>query len=89
MLYLGFPAGSLSKDQPAMQEATSRATGMGLIPGLRRSPEEGNGYLLQYCFLGSPMDRGAWWAIVSGVTRVGLDLATKPPPPLSCFTCCC
>ena len=28
------------------------------------------------------MDRGAWWAIVHGVTRVGHDLATEPPPQL-------
>ena len=27
------------------------------------------------------MDRGAWQAIVHGVTRVGQDLVTKPPPP--------
>ena len=27
------------------------------------------------------MDRGAWRAIVRGVTRVGQDLVTKPPPP--------
>ena len=27
------------------------------------------------------MDRGAWWAIVHGVPRVGHDLATKPPAP--------
>ena len=27
------------------------------------------------------MDIGAWWATVHGVTRVGHDLATKPPPP--------
>ena len=27
------------------------------------------------------MDRGAWWTTVRGVTRVGHDLATKPPPP--------
>ena len=26
------------------------------------------------------MDRGAWWATVHGVARVGHDLATKPPP---------
>ena len=26
------------------------------------------------------MDRGAWQATVHGVTRVGHDLATKPPP---------
>ena len=29
-----------------------------------RSPAEGNGNPLQYSCLGSPMDRGAWWAIV-------------------------
>ena len=27
------------------------------------------------------MGRGAWWATVCGVTRVGHDLVTKPPPP--------
>ena len=27
------------------------------------------------------MDRGAWQATVHGVTRIGHDLATKPPPP--------
>ena len=27
------------------------------------------------------MDRGAWWATAHGVTRIGQDLATKPPPP--------
>ena len=26
------------------------------------------------------MDRGTWWATVHGVTRVGHDLVTKPPP---------
>ena len=29
----------------------------------------------------NPMDRGAWRATVHGITRVGHDLATKPPPP--------
>ena len=27
------------------------------------------------------MDRGAWQATVHGITRVGQDLGTKPPPP--------
>ena len=36
----------------------------GLIPGLGRSPGEGNGNPLQYYSLGNPMDRGAWWGIV-------------------------
>ena len=38
-----------------------------LIPGLGRSPEEGNAKPLQYSRLGNPMDRGAWWATVHGV----------------------
>ena len=32
--------------------------------------------------LENPMDRGSWWASVHGVTRVGHNLATKPPPQL-------
>ena len=42
---------------------------VGLIPGLGRSPEKGNGNLLQYSCLGNPMDRGAWQATVHGVTK--------------------
>ncbi|KAB0375027.1 hypothetical protein FD755_013519 [Muntiacus reevesi] len=41
---------------------------------------EGNGNPLQYSCLENPMDRGAWRATLHGVTRVGHDLATKPPP---------
>ena len=37
---------------------------MGSIPGLGRSPEEGNGNSLQYSCLENPMDRGAWRATV-------------------------
>ena len=32
----------------------------GSIPGLGRSPGEGNGSPLQYSYLENPMDRGAW-----------------------------
>ena len=42
---------------------------MGLIPGSGRSPGVGNGNPLQYSCLGNPMDRGAWWAAVHGVTK--------------------
>ena len=45
------------------------ATDVGSIPGLRRSPGEGNGNPLQYSCLGNPMDRGAWWATVHGVAK--------------------
>ena len=48
-----------------------------MIPGLARSPGEGNGSPLQYSRLENPMDRGAWWATVHGVSRVRHDLATK------------
>ena len=39
------------------------------IPGLGRSPGVGNGTPLQYPGLGNSMDRGAWQAIVHGVTE--------------------
>ena len=42
---------------------------------------EGNGNLLHYSCLGNPMDRGAWWATVHGIARVGHGFATKPPAP--------
>ena len=41
----------------------------GSIPGLGRSPRGGHGNLLQYSCLENPMDRGAWQAIVLGVTK--------------------
>ena len=41
----------------------------GSIPRSRRSPGEGNGKPLQYSCLGIPMDRGAWWAAVRGVSK--------------------
>ena len=41
----------------------------GLIPGLGRSPEEGNGNRLQYSYLENPMDRGAWLATVCEVIK--------------------
>ena len=42
---------------------------LGLIPGSGRSPGEGNGNLLQYSCLENPVDGGAWWAAVHGVTK--------------------
>ena len=44
------------------------------VPELGRSPGEENGNPLQQSYLGNPMDRGAWWAIVQRVARVGHDL---------------
>ena len=42
----------------------------GLIPGLGRSPGEGNGDLLQYSCLENPMDGGDWRATVHGVAEL-------------------
>ena len=41
----------------------------GSIPGLGRSPGEGNGNPLQCSFLENSMNRGAWWATVCRVTQ--------------------
>ena len=56
--------GSVVKNPPA------NARDVGLIPGLGRSPGEGNGNPLQYSCLGKPMDRGAWQAAVLGVAEM-------------------
>ena len=50
---MGFPGVSVVKNPPA------NAGDAGSIPGLGRSPGEGNGNLLQYSCLGNRMDRGA------------------------------
>ena len=42
---------------------------MGWIPGSGRSPGGGHGSPLQYFCLENPMDRGAWWAAVHGLTE--------------------
>ena len=54
-----FPDGSDGKNSPANAGDTRNSC---LISGSGRSPREGNGNLLQYSCLGSPMDKGAWQA---------------------------
>ena len=71
--------GLLVKNPSEIQETNCHAGDPGSIPGLRRSPGEGNGNPLQYSCMENLMYRGAWWATVHGVTRVVHDLATKPP----------
>ena len=63
MMLNGFPGGSDGK------ESACNAGDLGLIPGLGRSPEEGNDTLLQYSCLENPTGRGAWWAIVYRVIK--------------------
>ena len=58
--YLGFTGGLVVKNPLA------NVGDVALIPGLRRSPGEGNGNPLQYSCLGNPMDRGAWWTTFHG-----------------------
>ena len=63
MFIEGFPGGS------EVKASASNAGDPGSIPGLGRSPGEGNGNPLQYSCLENPMDWGAWWAAVHGVTK--------------------
>ena len=46
--------------KPTGKESACNAGDLDLIPGLGRSPGEGNGNTLQYSCLENPMDRGAW-----------------------------
>ena len=64
---LGFPGGSAGK------ESTCSAGDLGSIPGLGRSPGEGNSYPLQYSGLKNPMDREPGGLQSTGLQRVGHD----------------
>ena len=59
-----FSRGSAVKNPP-----TGDAGDGGSIPGPGSSPGKGNGNSLQCSCLGNPMDTGAWWATVHGVTE--------------------
>ena len=56
-----------TKNLPAVQEETQELAW--LIPGLGRSPGEGNGNPLQYSCLENPMVRRAWWHTVQRVEK--------------------
>ena len=60
---MGFPDGSAVKNAPA------NAGDQGSIRGLGRFPVVGHGNTLQCSCLGNPMDQGAWWATVHGVSK--------------------
>ena len=51
------------------KESTCNAADAGSIPGLGRSPAVGNGNPLQYSYLGSPTERGDWWATEHVITE--------------------
>ena len=76
---MGFPGGSHSK------ESACNAGDSGLIPGLGRSPGEGNDYPLQYSYLEwNPMDRGAWQGTVPWGHKE-LDMSEQLNPFLFLF----
>ena len=60
---MGFPGGS------EVKASACNVGDLGSIPGLGRSPGEGNGNPLQYSCLENPMDRGACWATVHRVAK--------------------
>jgi len=59
------------------RESTCQSRRLLFNPWVRRIPWRRKWQLLQYTCLGNPMDRGAWWATVHGVARVGHHLVTK------------
>ena len=61
----GFLGGSVVKNPPA----SAGDMGDRFSPWVGKIPGGGNGNPLQYSFLGNPMDRGIWWAIVHGVPK--------------------
>ena len=73
-----------------VKASACNAGDLGSMPGLQRSPGEGNGNPLQYSCLENPMDGGAWWAVVHGVTKSRTQLSDftftfsgpYPPPVL-------
>ena len=66
---LRFPGGS------EVKASACNAGHLGSIPGSGRSPREGNGNPLQYSCLGNPMNAGAWWPTVHGVTKSRTQLS--------------
>ena len=51
------------------KESACNTGDLGSIPGLGRSPGEGNGNALQYFCLENSIDKGAWQATVHGVAK--------------------
>ena len=59
----GLHSGSVVQKPSAMQKMWVQSLGW------EDSPGEGNGNSFQDSCLGNPMDRGAWWVAVHGVTK--------------------
>ena len=66
LCFTGFPGGS--EDKASAYNAGDPAS----IPGLGRSPGEGNGNPLQYSCSENAIDRGDWWATVHEITELDM-----------------
>ena len=104
-LFEFLPLGTLSRGLPwwlSGKESACNAGDPGSIPGLGRSRGEGRGYPLHCSCLENPLDRGAWWATVHGVSSPlwaagGLTGCFRAPPFLeprlspstNCSHLCC
>ena len=78
---VGFPGGSDSK------ESACNAGDLSSIPGLGRAPGGGRGNPLQYSAWRIPLDRGAWWATVHGVTKSRTWLSDYAQHTQHCVPC--
>jgi len=76
---IGSPGGTRGESVPA---SVGGRRDLDSIPGWGRAPGGGHGNPLQYFCLEKPMDRGAWWAIVLGVTKSQTRLSTR-----ACIVC--
>ena len=81
--HLGFLGGSDG------QESACSSGDPSSIPGLGRSPGEGNGYPLQYFCLENSMDGGAWWATVHGVVNSQTWLSDGTATTYTLCVCMC
>ena len=72
---MSFPGGS------EVKVSACSAGDPGSIPGLGKSPGEGNGNPLRYSCLENPMDGGAWWATAHGVAKSWTRLSDFTCPP--------
>ena len=73
------------KNRPANAEDIGE---VGLIPRIGRSLGGGSGNPLQYSCLKNPMDRGAWWVIIHGVTKEwGMTLQLNTTSSVQFLSC--
>ena len=73
---MGFPVAQLVKNLAAVQETWVQSLGLG------RSLEKKMATHSTILAWRIPMNRGAWWATVHGVTKFRHNLGTKQPPPV-------